>query len=52
MHMDEKRSEKDLVRDDWLGKAGYRVLRFSANEVMNAWSNCAERILSEVRQAN
>ena len=52
MHLAEKQREKDLVRDDWLMSAGYRVIRFQTDEVMNAWSDCVERILKAVRGSN
>ena len=47
MHTDETRRERDKVRDDWFLRAGYRVIRFRMEEVMNAWSDCVERILKE-----
>ncbi|MGB8816356.1 MAG: DUF559 domain-containing protein [Rhizobiaceae bacterium] len=52
MHNVETQREKDVVRDEWLKQAGYRAIRFRTDDVMNAWSDCVERILKEVEVAN
>ena len=52
MHLEAKRQEKDGIRDEWLRNAGYRTIRFRTEDVMNAWSDCAERILREVGTPN
>lgn len=52
VHCEEIQREKDRVRDVWFEKAGYRVIRFATDDVINAWSCCAEQILNEVRHAN
>ena len=51
-HEELERQERDRARDDWFAKVGYRIMRFRTDEVMNAWSDCVERILREVRQGN
>jgi very-short-patch-repair endonuclease len=52
MHSEVQRQNRDRMRDEWLAQAGYRVIRFRTDEVMNSWSNCAERILREAGVAN
>ena len=52
MHMEARQREKDLVRDDWLKRVGYRIIRFRTGEVRDAWSDCAERIIREAKASN
>ena len=52
VHEELEQQERDRARDDWFAKVGYRIMRFRTDEVMNAWSDCVERILREVRQGN
>ncbi len=44
-----ERSTKDALRDQWLGKQGFAVLRFWDNEVINETGNVLETILSALQ---
>jgi very-short-patch-repair endonuclease len=40
----EDRGEYDKYRDEYMQGAGYTVLRFTNNEALNNWQNCALKI--------
>jgi very-short-patch-repair endonuclease len=42
--------ERDAVRDAWLNAKGFRVLRFSNQEIHNAPELVADRILAAIEQ--
>ncbi|MAY63598.1 MAG: hypothetical protein CML29_15460 [Rhizobiales bacterium] len=44
-HEDAERKMKDAVRDRWLEKAGYKVLRFRTGELADSYDGCIHEIL-------
>ena len=43
---------KDVKRDEWLKKAGYRVIRFNTGELAEAFDGCIEQVLRELGLMN
>ncbi|NDW06917.1 endonuclease domain-containing protein [Jiella pacifica] len=44
-HQRPDRLARDAVRDAWLNRQGYRVLRFSTGDISDAFDGCIEEIM-------
>nr|WP_163268012.1 endonuclease domain-containing protein [Chelativorans alearense] len=47
-HVEPERMASDAIRDRWLHRAGYRVLRFRTGELDETLDGCIEEILREL----
>jgi very-short-patch-repair endonuclease len=47
-HTEPERMASDIIRDQWLRQAGYKVLRFRTGELDEAFDGCIEEILREL----
>ena len=48
-HLDPQRARRDLERQAWLSSRGWKILRFSAEEVVRRPFRLAERVRAELR---
>jgi len=49
-HLTQKGKERDQVRDEFLNKLGYRIVRIKGFDILRAGSEVLERITQEVTQ--